>query len=368
MDDILAFTRRRSPFVSVYLTSDTATEDSSRRLAVTWRARRAELVDQGATEELLAPVDTVVAEHRQPGGLGVIADGDGEVLVCPLPEPPAVEFAELAPLPHLGPLLHVARMTAVSHLIVLADRTGADIVTVTDGERDDVEVVEGDTDPITKVHAGGWSQRRFQQRAENTWERNAAGVAAEVAERARAVGAELVVAGGDERALGFLRDHMPDDVRARLHLSEHGGRAPGVDDEPFLRDIRRLVATVEARETVEELERFSELRERGGAVADGPGQTFAALREALVDTLLVHEHGDTGRTAWFSASAPTLVALEARTLQDLGVEPVAARLDDVAIWSTAGSGGSVQPVPAHGPHTPLDGIGARLRGAPATGG
>ena len=31
--------------------------------------------------------------------------------------------------------------------------------------------------PITKIAAGGWSQRRYQQRAENTWEDNARDVA-----------------------------------------------------------------------------------------------------------------------------------------------------------------------------------------------
>jgi hypothetical protein len=369
VNDILDFARRRPPFLSVYLTSDTATEDGARRLELTWRARRADLVDRGTPEELLTPVDAVVAEHREPGGLGVVVDGDGDVLARALPDPPPVEITELAPLPHLAPLLREDRVASVPHVIVVVDRTGADIVTVVDGEEKDTEVVTGETEQIRKVQAGGWSQRRYQQRAENTWEHNAAGVAAEVAERVRATGAELVVAAGDERALGFLRTHLPGDVGAILHVSEHGGRAPGVDEEPFLRDVRRLVATVPARRTVEELERFAELRGRGpgGPVADGPGETFTALRQALVDTLLVHEQSDTDRTAWFSASAPTLVALEARTLRDLGVEPVGARLEDVAIWSAVGSGGTVQPVPAHGPNTPLDGLGARLRAAPAPG-
>jgi hypothetical protein len=363
VNDILDFARRRPPFLSVYLASDTATEDGAGRLAVTWRARRADLVDAGAADELLAPVDAVVAEHREPGGLAVVVDGDGDALVRTLPDPPAVEIAELAPLPHLGPLLREDRVASVPHVIVVVDRTGADIETVVDGEGKESEVVTGETEQIRKVQAGGWSHRRYQQRAENTWEHNAAGVAAEVAERARDIGAELVVAAGDERALGFLRAHLPADVSAILQVSEHGGRAAGVDEEPFLRDVRHLVATVAARRTVEELERFAELRGRGGAVADGPGETFTALRQALVDTLLIHERSDVERTAWFSASAPSLVALEARTLRDLGVEPLQARLEDVAIWSTVGSGGTVQPVPEHGPNTPLDGVGARLRAA-----
>jgi hypothetical protein len=364
VDDILAFVRRRPPFVSVYLRSDTASEDGRQQLGTEWDRRRGDLAAQGASEHLLDAIDAVISDHRRSGGLAVLADGDGDILYRALPEAPRDESAHLGPLPRVGPLLAEAR-AMTPHVIVLVDRLGADIVAVVDGEREDLGAVVGDADPLHKVPGGGWSHRRYQQRAENTWEHNAAGVATEVAERARAIDAVVVVAAGDERALGFLDKHLPDDVRARLHVSSHGGRAAGVDEEPLLKEVRHVVADADARRTVEALERFGELRGRGGAVADGPGETFGALREALVDRLLLHTDTGDDRTAWFSASAPTLVALEARTLRDLGVEPVEDRLADVAIWSAVGSGGSVQLVPAHGPSTPLEGIGARLRGGVA---
>jgi hypothetical protein len=156
VNDILDFARRRPPFLSVYLASETTAEDGAGRLAVTWRARRADLVERGAADELLSPVDAVIAGHREPGGLAVVVDGDGDALVRTLPDPPAVEIAELAPLPHLGPLLREDRVASVPHVIVVVDRTGADIVTVVDGEGKDSEVVTGETEQIRKVHAGGW--------------------------------------------------------------------------------------------------------------------------------------------------------------------------------------------------------------------
>jgi hypothetical protein len=360
VDDILAFARRRPPFVSVYLTADTATEDGHRRLAADWRNHRDELRRQGAAEELLAPVDGVVATHRPTGGLAVLVDGDSAVLARPLPEPPRVEQAHVGPLPRLAPLIEVAQRLA-PHVISLVDRTGADIVAVVDGEREDVGHVVGDTEAIQKVQAGGWSHRRYQQRAENTWERNATGVAQEVADVAHAIGAQLVVAAGDERAVGFLQDHLPEDVKPLLHVSAHGGRAAGVDGELLDEEIGHLVASLGAERVVAELQAFGELRGRHGSLADGPGETFTALRQALVATLLIHDDPADERTAWFSPTAPTMVALEARTLRDLGVEPLEERLVDVAVWSAAGSGGTVVIVPAHGRHVPLDAVGARLR-------
>jgi hypothetical protein len=361
VDDIAALARRRPPFVSVYLDAGTAAEDAPRRLLAEWQGLRRDLAGRGAPEEALDAVDAAVADHRGAGGLAVVVDGDGEVLSRPLAEAPSRPVADFAVLPRLGPLLRATR-AEVPHVLVVADRTGADIVTVEGAQRSS-ETVEGDVDaPIRKVLGGGRSHGRRQQRAENTWDRNAAGVATEVADRARATGARLVVAAGDQRAVGLLEQHLPEDVRTRLHVAAHGGRAPGVDEEPFELEVRHVVATVAADDTVAALEGFGEQRGRNGAVADGPGETFAALRGAVVDTLLVHEDPADERTAWFSSTAPTLVALEERTLRDLGVEPVAGRLEDVAVWSALGSGGTVQLVPAHGPNTPLEGLGARLRG------
>src|SRR5690606_30321540 len=71
-DEILAFARRRPPFASVVVRTDTATEDGRQRVGTEWRNLRRDLEAQGATAELLAAIDAAVDEHRQPGGLAVI--------------------------------------------------------------------------------------------------------------------------------------------------------------------------------------------------------------------------------------------------------------------------------------------------------
>jgi Bacterial archaeo-eukaryotic release factor family 2 len=65
---------------------------------------------------------------------------------------------------------------------VLVDRTGAEVFVRRAGASQGGEVeVEGAEFPLTKVAAGGWSQCRIQQRAENTWRRNMADLAHELA-------------------------------------------------------------------------------------------------------------------------------------------------------------------------------------------
>jgi hypothetical protein len=89
---------------------------------------------------------------------------------------------------------------------LIADITsaGADMAADADNE------LEGETQDIARSAPGGWSQRRFQQRAENAWEDNARGVADEVAHLARAIDARFVAVAGDVRATAFLVEHLPD--------------------------------------------------------------------------------------------------------------------------------------------------------------
>jgi hypothetical protein len=403
------------PFLSVYLPARPGTETASDEVAISWRQLRRSLVEHGATEAHLAAVDAVVEGHPQAPGLAVVVDGDGDGFHRWLPEE-VPEMGRVGPLPTLGPLVD-AWGRLLPHVIVVADRTGADLFAVAppgvddDDPRpsavspadadtaadlaDDVPVaagagdaadapesatgaeidlvadpgadvttgeVHGADDVIRKVKPGGWSQRRYQQRAENTWDANAALVASEVAESARSVGARVIVAAGDARAVTLLAEHLPSDVADLLTNADHGGRAAGADLDLLAEEVQRAVATVAARDTVTALEHFAEVRGRGAAVADGPEQTFEALRRGLVDTLLLHDAVDDDRTAWFDPATPTSVALEADTLRDLGMEAVEARLMDVAVWSALCSGGSVRHVPAHAATSPSGGLGATVRG------
>ena len=107
---------------------------------------------------------------------------------------------------------------------VLADRQGADLVAV----RREVGPVErevgGHDDPLHKAKPGGWSQRRYQQRAENTWEHNARNVATEIARVVERVDARIVVVAGDVRALELIREDVPKEIAEKLH-EVRGGRS-----------------------------------------------------------------------------------------------------------------------------------------------
>jgi hypothetical protein len=365
--DVAAAFEGTAPFVTVYLGTEAAVEQAAQQNELRWKTLRRDLEDAGAPAEVLAAIDPLVPDaHHRGRTLAVVADTAGVRLVRHEPEPPARDAAWVAPLPRVGPLLEWAQ-TAVPHVVVLADRAGADIIVFTRGadgtDSIDAPVLSvgeetGDDPDLRKNNPGGWSQRRYQNRAENLWEANAKAVADQVTSLVDKTGARLVVVAGDVRALQFLRDNLPGPV-AELLREVDGSRAPGSGLDDIADDVVKLAASVAAEDTVAFLRQFKEERGQGDLAAEGSRATIEALAAARVDTLLIHDDPDDDRTAWFGPE-PGMVALEQKTLADMGADnPQQARLVDVAIRAAFTTGAAVRIVPSAG--SVKDGIGAILR-------
>lgn len=361
------------PFVTIYLATEAAVEQAAQQNELRWKTLRRELSAAGAPEETLSAIDPLVPDaHHEGRTLAVVADASGVRLVRHEPEPPARDAGWVAPLPRVGPLLEWAQ-GAVPHLVVLADRAGADILAFSrraagegTGAAADVVTVGEDTgsDPdLRKSNPGGWSQRRYQNRAENLWEHNAKAVADQVASLVDETGARLVVVAGDVRALQFLRDHLPQPVLDIVREVE-GSRGPGAADaglDHIADEVVKLVATMAAEDTVEFLRQFKQEKGQHDLAAQGVGATLAALAAARVDTLLVHDDPDDDRTAWFGPE-PGMVGETEAAITELGTgagAPQQARLVDVAIRAAFTSGAAVRMIPSVG--SVPDGIGAVLR-------
>ena len=365
--DIAAAFDGPGPFVTVYLGTEAAVEQAAQQNELRWKNLRRRLEKAGAPAQALAAIDPLVPDaHRMGRTLAVVADGTGARLVRHEPEPPARDAGWVAPLPRVGPLIEWAQ-SAVPHLVVLADRAGADIVVFT--RRADsigaggapVVSVGGDTgdDPVLrKSNPGGWSQRRYQTRAENQWDHNAKEVADRVASLADETGARLIVVAGDVRALQLLREHLPERT-VELIREVDGSRAPGSGIDEIADDVVKLAATVVAEDSVELLRQFKQERGQGDLAVEGAKNTIEALAAARVDTLLIHDDPDDDRTAWFGPE-PGMVAQTKKALTELGVpKPVKGRLVDVAIRAAFTTGAAVRIVPSVG--SVKQGIGAILR-------
>lgn len=361
LSDFAKVFEAEGPFLTAMIDTTSSIENASQRAQAAWKPLRSDLEDEGVPAAVLDAVEELVpAAHENGDVLGVIATANNGVLYADhWFEPIAFSHAGYDSLPRLAPFI-VWRQANLPYVVVLTDREGADIEAYVPGGEDlDLEV-KGDTFPIRKVSAGGWSMRRYQNRAENLWSKNAKQVADEVERVANEIGAPLIVVAGDVRATQFLNEHLSEQTRALVREIDGGRGADGSADS-MSPAIRRLVQTAAAEATVATLQKFREERGQLDRYADGPRATCAALREGKVETLLVHEPQDDPRRAFFGPE-PNQVAVEAGELKELGVDtPQEGRLIDVLIRAALGTGAGIRVVPHTSSSGPSDDVGAVLR-------
>jgi hypothetical protein len=358
--DLAGLADGRGPFLTVHLTTDARIDNAAQRSEQRWRALRDHAAAQGTPEEVLAAVDPLVADaHLEGQTLAVVATEEGVVHVEHPPGPPTTDLARWAPLPSLIDVIRW-RQELPPYVTVLVDRQGADLAAYRCQGLELETEAGGDDYPLRKPNAGGWSQRRYEERAEHTWERNAADAAEQVSRLADRVGARLVIAAGDERALVLLRQALPTGLVDRFQVVG-GGRGADGSDESFEAQVQAALALAVNADTEAALEKFREELGQDDRASDGPAATLGALTMAAVDVLLVapDDPQDT-RTAFFGPD-PAVAGATADDVRALGVDqPLEGRLLDVAVRAALGTGAGIRVVPA-GATGPSGGMGAILR-------
>jgi hypothetical protein len=353
----------RGPWVSAYVgLSDRDPQGQPVERSARWHALATALLDEGAPAAVVAAVGGAVqAEPPGPAVLTAFANGGGAVTlfrVAHLDEP---DTAGAGPLPRVLPLLGWLQ-DHPPHVVVVADRTGADIEAVAVGGRSRAWTVAGPADEIERNAPGGWAQGRFQRRAEDSWAHNAARVAEAVATAVHETQARLVVAAGDVRAVQLLEEHLPEGLRKQIawrHVS--GGRSPDGSQRTRPERVDEVLQSVVDEQVGALLGRFAQERAPGGVGVEGVPETFAALSRGEVAALLLVPGALDGRTAWFGPR-PAHVLPEGDELPPADWGPaVRASLVDVAVRAALGTRGQVWLVPDGLPGSPAEGIGAICR-------
>jgi hypothetical protein len=309
-------------FATIALPAPSSFDDSAARFDIEWKNARRQLSDRWETPEIDA-LDEFVADIPHDGGaaLVVICGRGGATFAEFLDEPVQQGVVHEGPLPRLATLIE-GRQRTIPHVVVETDRAGADLTAFDGGDVVATDQVSGDTLHIHRGAPGGWSQRRFQQRAENTWEQNGKEVADAVATLARDVDARLIAVAGDVRAQGIVLDALPDDLADRAVRIEEGS-PDGISEH-----VVRLLSSQVAERTTELAEAVRAGLASGLAtvVAD---EVLSAAVEGRVDTLLVHDDG---------LDTPT-------TDEALGDVPAGVRVVDAAIVAALRTDATVVVVP-----------------------
>lgn len=275
-DDLRSFVEQDGPFATVLLPAPSDKFGSDHSLDVRWRnARR--MIEDDWDADRLTELDGIIGalDHGDAAGFVILQRNDGEVMVETLTTGLEHADAQVGDAPRLLEVLE-HRQRTLPHIVVETDRAGASITAIVGGQAAADETVQGDTEHINRVKGGGWSHRRFQQRAENTWERNADNVADAVIELADEHDPVMVVIAGEVRARQLLNEALADRFQGRLVDIEEGD-ADGISDA-----VLTALDDRHARFQVAVMER---LRDENGLT--DPSEVSKALDQGQVETLLV---------------------------------------------------------------------------------
>ena len=349
------------PFVSVYLDTPSNLPNAAPRLDTRWKSLVQELTEAGVDQATIEAMASARGEHGL-GNTRVIVAAHGKVhLATSSPQPPATEEVVVSSLPRLIPLVDAITMQ-IPHLVVLADRTGADVLAYTAGpEPEETESVETRRFPHRKVHGMGWATKRWDNDVEETWELSARDVAELIDRVSRDINARLVIASGDDRALQLISQHLPTGLVDKFVKIAGGGRAVDGSDDVIAEEVLRVISDRVAADTIDLLEKFSEERGQSDRASDGVAATIEALRKSQVETLIFTDAREAEATA-FVGPDPTHLALAAGELNDMGVDTaVEAPLEEALLRAALGTGADVRFVGGGLEQSPREGVGALLR-------
>ncbi len=350
------------PFVTVHVGAESAVEQAADRYDLAWKAVLQRLEQDGVP----APVREAIADAK-----GAHDEGEARLVVASLPEGrvvlaepvstrPASDVVEIAALPDLLPL--VTDVTAqVPHVVVHADRTGADVAAYYDTGKVTQEVtVKGRTLHLKKVAGGGWAHLHYQHRAENQWRENAQSIRETVVQLAEQVGAELVIGVGDERELTYVKEGLSQPWDGRW-VEVPGGRGQDGSEQLVQQRVRDAISLHTAAESLQLMADYAQERGQAKRACDGLLDVVEALRKAQVQTLILTTDADQHSTLWFGED-PSQLGTSRADVEALGAtNPQEGPLLTVLIRAALATGADVQLVPHQSEQSPQSGLGALLR-------
>lgn len=356
---VVAHTR---PVGVAHVDASRNTENAEHLVQLRWAEAEADLEGAGAPKDVVTLLrERATAADGVAGGHGrtVVADGSTVLLDVATPVPPVHGTGSYGTVPQLFPLVR-GLDGVVPHVLVEVDHEGADIHAVDPRGREvDVDDVEGGHDVLHRYGGGGWSHRRFQMRALDSFERNAEAVLEKLEEVVREQSPAVVLLAGDPQSRGIIRDKAGTELAALLVELEHGGRAEGIDRDALAKELDTVLAQHRQTQMAETVARFEQDRGRGRAAVDGLGEVVRALRAGAVDTLLLVDDPSASHTLWTSEE-PMHVGNDRSEVEALGArEPVEAPADAVLLRALVAQDGAIELVA--GTSDIAGGIGAILR-------
>jgi hypothetical protein len=363
---LTSLTQEKGPFVTVCHDVSRLDTQASHEVELRWEGAVRELTAQGAPPETLEVVgERALAPSGRSGRVGrfIIGSGDRVLLDIVLPDAPLRDQARYGTVPDLMPLFRWL-CTSTRYAVVRLDRMGADVEVVgLFGEKAQEESVQGTEDIVHKFGGGGWAHRRFQQRIEDSWQRNASQVAHQLESIVRRQRPQLVLVLGDQQAISALTGSASHELGERLVRLDTGGRAEGTSAELEQKAIEEAVAAHVRQHKQDLLERYAAALAKQEEGLDGIAAVVDSLRRGQVDELIIHDHPGAEGLLWVGEEPLQIGTVREDAVTAGASDPQQQPAAEVLLWATLGSGGGIT-VLADDDEVPVeltDGVGALLR-------
>ncbi|TVR70376.1 MAG: hypothetical protein EA415_13020 [Sphaerobacteraceae bacterium] len=185
-------------------------------------------------------------------------------------------------------LLPLARLDEdnPTYAVLLADQQNAYLSLISQAHRVE-ELAMASSDYPRKQHSGGWSQRRFQQRADERIMALGRQISSEVQQYIEDRGIEMLILAGDEVITSTFDRTMPEALKERV-IDRIRLDIQATTSE-VIEATLPIAERAEADRELESARMVVEAIKRGGAGAGGSDDVFAALAEGKVNTLVMNE-------------------------------------------------------------------------------
>ena len=338
----------QGPFATLHLDATPSEQAAERDVEGRWNAARKDLAQQGAPAAVLEALrEVVLRPTRVPGPHGriVIADDTGVLVDRVVNNPPTTTTCSWAPVPALLQAA-LAADESVELLKVAVDRQGADFLRA--GPSGKVHsTFQAPHDEIEKSGSNEVKRARIESRAEDSWERNAAAVAAEIERHVAETKPELVLLTGDKRAVPLARAALTPPTAEKVIEVSGGGRGGGVREAAFAERVGEALDSYRERRRERVLaELRQELGRESNAVTSVDDVVAVLARGQVKELVLAEEYGTgnapmNGRMLWIGPD-PMHIAASRSDLEDIGVTerleelPASVALVRAAVGQDAG--------------------------------
>jgi hypothetical protein len=305
---------------SVHLDTSRDTTDADKAIELRWRHLREELAALGTDKATLDVLAEAVGERtsRAFGSHGqALYASEGQLLDAhTLAVPPQRDSATWMPIPDVLPLV-VDRDRRVPYVLVALDRVHAKVFGYpaypTQGAVSEDELTGDDTRGLdVETRSGPGNRSGYNGRFANKyvqqelWRENTAAVADRVREAVKEVDAEVILVGGDDEAISYLRDNLGE-RRLTIPVRHIPGGRGGNDAQERLHEsaeqaLREFVAEKHDAFIAEYEEKLAH-----DQAVKGTYETLPMLSEKRVETLFLGADRENEPHLWGSKDEPAMV-------------------------------------------------------------